>query len=216
MKDFQIHLINSDEITQSELNSALEQVVKKIFPEFRPFAFPDWLLEDPVRLYEKEGTVLVVKLLTPFFQFADVFTLVQLKLKVEKSIRVFNRDHQVMAVVLGQKIPTVLQKMFFMEDNLQVYEVILSKDTHEIFVRQLTDYHDPGVGLPAETKQIESKDKGKSEFAPKVVSNVAPSEPPLKQDISMSSFFYKMGELTDDPNQFLLIERGFWTHLGNQ
>lgn len=181
----QIQFIKPEESRYAEMASILEPVVKKIFPDCKPFVFPDWLLNQKKCLvYEKEGAIVLAFLWPEQASLEFIYELLQTKAKWEQFTSAFAKHSKISVAVFGEKIPASALKVFSLEEEFKVFELFYVSEENKVFVKDLS--------------------KKRKEIAPEIK---APAENFVKQDASLSSFFYKMGKLSEEElSRFLDME----------
>ncbi|MBI4972178.1 MAG: hypothetical protein HZC17_10200 [Candidatus Omnitrophica bacterium] len=181
----QIQFIQAEEKNDIALGAILEPVFKKIFPEYKPLHLPSWLLaNEPTLAFEKEGAIILVVLWPSADSKEQVYHLLETKAKWEQFSRTFAKDCQVNLAVFGEKIPDAVVKILRIEEGARAFELFFIPEDNKVFVKDLI----------ARRKDMIPEVKYQSE-------NV------LKQDTSLTSFFYKMGKLSEEEiSKFLELE----------
>ena len=162
----------------------VEAVIKKIYPDSTPFLLPDWLKSGNVPyLFEVDKCLGMVSVWASDSTLDDVNKLFQMKAKWECWVKSFNEQNETVMLILGERVPGFLLSVFASVKGVRIFDLVFLSEENKLVVKEL--------GAPEENVKRER------ESAP-------------KGDVSLSSFFYKLGRLSvDELSEFIDVEADF-------
>jgi len=190
-----IHFLSeSGTRNKDQLIEALPLLIPEIYPEYQTWKLPDWLTHDlVVRVLEKKGQVLFVSVWQSTSVLEEILSLMEMKVKWQHFLKTMDPSFCPQLVIFGQHIPDALAKLCAsLKDQIQIYEVIFFDHDQRILIR------DP---FAAKEKASEPRLRPKEEPRKAL---------PVNRDteLSITSFFYKMGKLSESElSSFLDMEQ---------
>lgn len=180
----------------SRLKSLTGQILGKLFPGHQCFNMPGWLTGNEVSsVLEKEGNLIFVCLWHDEMRLESLVSLFQLKLKWEHFLKNLDKGNQVTLVILGERIPDALVKLCAsVKEEVLIYELIFAEE-EKVWVRELS------------TLERDSAGEKMTFSSPVTQPNQSSSEFLSGHDVSLTSYFYKMGKLSEEElTRFLELE----------
>ncbi|GEM_PF-2776782 len=197
----QIQFVKSGFLNREKIDSVIDPFVKKIDPESKIITLPSWLTpEDGVWIYEKERKIMIVSLWQDRGIVDNITRLLRIKSRWSQFINSMDPSYQAVLTVIGEKIPSGALKLFSLEPGVRAFELIASDTLDSLFVREVTldSLNVPAAGSGVYRRQDESSSREKPRESVMQEMPINSGESFLKQDTQLSSFFYKMGKLSEE------------------
>ncbi|MBI4399000.1 MAG: hypothetical protein HY586_07715 [Candidatus Omnitrophica bacterium] len=183
-----IQVIQPGRLEIKEMASLSEALVKKLYPEFQPIRLPGWLAsktEEGIWIYECSQKILIVFFWREAPELLENLTrLTKIQSSWSNFVSGFDAQNHIATAIFAKEIPSSILKLFSQDSSVRLFELTLQDEEQTLFVKEKTENH-----------SSPEKKKIKSEIAPP---KSAGPEGAVRQEAAFSSFFYKMGKLSEE------------------
>ncbi len=189
-----------------QLKPIAKSVIEEIYPNYTFQDIPSWLSKEEITwILQKEGSLIFVCLWKPAYELDVLLPLLEFKVKWQHLVIGLEQSNETRLVIVGERISAgLIQTCSSIEDKIEIFELTLSQKEDRVLVEECLkknldsaleqDIHNQNTQEYEEVAPLNQPVERESQQH----ENVSADESSIKaSDISLTSFFYKMGRLTE-------------------